>query len=177
MQWFLREGDILDVEADVLICSANVFLNLSGGVGGAFGLRYGPAMQDALHTYLAMRGITHVARGDIVAMQPCESGYRTVLHAVAVDGLYESSAEIVAQVISDALGCAAVLGAKSVALTALATGYGRLSMTDFANALLLVVDGSWPPLETITIGLRSHDDCEELKARVPRLSLTKPQHR
>jgi O-acetyl-ADP-ribose deacetylase len=169
MQWCLRDGDILDVEADVLICSAKVFLNLSGGVGGAFGLRYGPAMQEALHAYLAKRGIAHVSQGEIIAMPPCGSRYGAVLHAVAVDGAYDSSAEIVAQVISGALGCAAELGAKSVALTALATGYGRLTMADFAKALLLIVDGPRPPLETITIGLRSRHEVEELKNRVPQL--------
>ena len=39
MLWRLCVGDILDVPADVLVCSANVYLNLSGGVGGAFALR------------------------------------------------------------------------------------------------------------------------------------------
>ena len=53
MKWLVRGGDILDVSADVLICSANVYLNLSGGVGGAFLLRYGTSMQDALQDYLA----------------------------------------------------------------------------------------------------------------------------
>jgi len=38
-KWYVRHGDVLDVAADALVCPANVYLNLSGGVGGAFSLR------------------------------------------------------------------------------------------------------------------------------------------
>ena len=34
MMWTLKRGDILAEQADALVCSANVLLNLSGGVGG-----------------------------------------------------------------------------------------------------------------------------------------------
>jgi hypothetical protein len=39
VRWTVKCGDILDEPADVLICSANIFLNLSGGVGGGDGSR------------------------------------------------------------------------------------------------------------------------------------------
>src|SRR5437763_11221519 len=55
MHWRIRHGDILDEPADVLICSANPFLTLSGGVGGALLLRYGPSLQSELNEYLAGR--------------------------------------------------------------------------------------------------------------------------
>jgi hypothetical protein len=51
-QWCVSSADILDAKADGLICSANPNLNLSGGVGGAFLLRYGTEMQDFLHGHL-----------------------------------------------------------------------------------------------------------------------------
>lgn len=34
--WAASVGEILDLAADALICSANPQLNLSGGVGGGF---------------------------------------------------------------------------------------------------------------------------------------------
>jgi hypothetical protein len=34
MFWHIRRGDILDEMAEVLVCSANPFLTLSGGVAG-----------------------------------------------------------------------------------------------------------------------------------------------
>src|SRR6476659_2886089 len=91
MLWQLHHGDILDVPADVLVCSANVYLTLSGGVGGALLLRYGPEMQAVLSRHLADRVLRHVERGSVVEAPPCGSPYRAVIHAVAVDGFYESS--------------------------------------------------------------------------------------
>jgi O-acetyl-ADP-ribose deacetylase (regulator of RNase III) len=137
MRWQVHQGDILDVQADVLVCPANVYLALSGGVGGAFLLRYGPAMQEALQQYLAGRGV--------------------------------SSPAVVARVLAESLRQAAALVARTVALTAVATGYGRMSMRDFAAGLRLVIVEAFPPLQRVTVGLRSSDDVEELLALIPEL--------
>jgi O-acetyl-ADP-ribose deacetylase (regulator of RNase III) len=174
MRWQVHHGDILDVRADVLVCSANVYLALSGGVGGAFLLRYGPAMQEALQQYLLSRGARHVERGDVVAMPPCGSPYLAVLHAVAVDGAYESSPAVVGEVVSESLRQAAGLAARSVALAAVATGYGRLSMAEFARGLRGVLAQAFPPLERVVVGLRSRYDVEELLALVPELEVAEP---
>lgn len=169
MRWQVYQGDILDLPADVLVCSANVFLALSGGVGGAFLLRYGPAMQESLQHYLTERGIRHVERGDVISLPPCGSPYRAVLHGVAVNGVYESSPTVVAEVLAESLRQAAALAARTVALTAVATGYGRMSISDFAVGLRRVVGETFPPLERVTIGLRSSFDAEELLAQMPEL--------
>lgn len=174
MHWYVYHGDLLDVPADVLVCSANVYLALSGGVGGAFLLRYGPAMQEALQQYLLQRVIRHVERGDVITMPPCGSPYRAVLHAVAVDGTYESSSAVVALVLAESLRQSAALGAQTVALAAVATGYGRMPMTDFAVAIRQVIRESFPPLERVTIGLRSSADTEELLALIPELKPAEP---
>ena len=50
--WTASVGEILELSADALICSANPQLNLSGGVGGEFLLRYGESMQHFLHDWL-----------------------------------------------------------------------------------------------------------------------------
>lgn len=169
MQWTYHQGDILDVPADVLICSANTYLNLSGGVGGAFLLRYGSAMQEALHKYLAERSIRHVDRGTVIAMPSCNSPYLAVMHAVAVDGLYESTNEVLVAVLEESLRMAVKFGAKSVALTALATGYGRLPISEFGRALAQVARENFQ-LERVTIGLRKHEDIDELHHVFPQLS-------
>lgn len=114
MQWQVHQGDILDVPADVLICSANVYLTLSGGVGGALLLRYGPEMQQRLNAHLQTLGTRHVAPGEVVAVDGCSSPYLAVLHAVAVDAFYESTVESVAAVVSLALRRAAERSAATV---------------------------------------------------------------
>src|SRR6267154_4979749 len=98
MNWLLRQGDILQQPADVLICSANVFLNLSGGAGGEILLRYGDAMQRELHQHLSDLKLRHVNRGAVIQTSPCGTNFKAVLHAVAVNGFYESSPAVVENV-------------------------------------------------------------------------------
>ncbi|GEM_PF-6934871 len=104
MQWTITHGDILDVPADVLVCSANVFLNLSGGVGGAILFRYGEAMQKELHGILAHRQRRFVDRGEVIQISPCGTPYKALLHAVAVDALYESSPQTSSRLPSKPVG-------------------------------------------------------------------------
>lgn len=106
-------------------------------------------------------------------MPPCGSAYIAVLHAVAVNGAYESSPAIVADVLMACLRQAAAQGAHTVALTALATGYGRMPMCDFATALRGIIGKTFPPLERVTVGLRSAYDVEDLLAMVPGLEATR----
>jgi O-acetyl-ADP-ribose deacetylase (regulator of RNase III) len=146
MRWTLTHGDILDVPADVLVCSANVWLNLSGGVGGAIPLRHGDAMQRELHRWLADHGRRHAEPGTVVATGPHGLPVAAVLHAVAVDGFYESSPERVRGCITTSLQMAGHLGAIRVALTALATGFGRMSLADFAAAVVPLRSASCPPI-------------------------------
>ena len=93
--WQVHHGEILDLPADGLICSANVQLNLSGGVGGAILQRYGNEMQTLLHQHLEDRGLRHVLVGECVLMPSCGTPYRAVAHAVAIDGFYDTSAELI----------------------------------------------------------------------------------
>jgi O-acetyl-ADP-ribose deacetylase (regulator of RNase III) len=163
MQWTVEVGDILRMPADVLICSANVFLTLSGGVGGALLLEYGDAPQAELRRYLAERNLRHVERGDVIVTRPASVPWRAVLHAVAIDGLYASSAEFVCQTARRALELAAETGARRVALTALATGYGRLSMAEFGAGVALLRDVEFSPIAEVVIVVRRETDAATLR--------------
>lgn len=164
MQWTLTSGDIIEVPADVLVCSANVFLNLSGGVGGEILLRYGRGMQDEMHAFLARSGKAFVQQGEVVACGPQGMPVKAVLHAVAVDAFYQSSPEIVRAVVEKSLEMSAELGARRVALTALATGFGRLSMEKFAKGIAPLRAAQFPPVEEVVVCVKSDDDCERLRA-------------
>lgn len=166
MLWTITHGDILDHPADVLVCSANVFLNLSGGVGGAILLRIGTAMQQELHQHLSKSQKKFVERGDVLVTAPHGLPFKTVLHAVAVDGFYRTSPDVVRAVVDKCLARAADTGAKSVSLTALATGYGRLSMAGFAQAIIPLQKVEYPPLEQILICVRNASDKKELEAAI-----------
>jgi O-acetyl-ADP-ribose deacetylase (regulator of RNase III) len=162
VRWTLTHGDILDVPADVLVCSANVYLNLSGGVGGEILRRHGDAMQKELHGYLADRNLRFVDRGTVVPAAPGGTRFTAVLHAVAVDGFYQSSPAIVEQTVRRALAVAASLGARRVAMTALATGYGRLSMKQFAEGIAPLTEADFSPLGEVVVCVRHASERDAL---------------
>jgi O-acetyl-ADP-ribose deacetylase (regulator of RNase III) len=164
MDWLVKSGDILDEPADVLICSGNVFLNLSGGVGGAMLLRCGRGIQDELHATLAARGVQFVERGEVVRSAAWGLPVNAVLHAIAVNGLYETSVDVVRETLARALVAAASLGARRVAMAALATGYGRLKLSDFGRAVAAFRGSDFPPVETVVVCVRTDDDRDEVLA-------------
>ena len=165
--WRVRAGDILDEPADVLICSANPFLTLSGGVGGALLLRYGPSLQVELNEFLKRQGRRYLEPGSIVVTEAAAMPYRAVVHAVAVNAFYESSPEIVGRVLRAALVAAAERGAITVAVTALATGYGKLSIAQFASGLNSLVCETFPPIREVVIGVRKVTEPAEINRVAP----------
>lgn len=166
MRILIKAGDILDEWADVLVCSANPHLNLSGGVNGAILLRGGAAVQQELRAFLAARGRPWVEPGTVVRTGPGPLAVGHVLHAVAVDAFYGTSADLVRRTIERALADAAGLGARTVALTALATGYGRMRMADFARALAAAVrDREWG-IEELRVVVRHEGEAETLRAGI-----------
>ena len=162
MRWTVKQGDILAEPADVLVCSANVLLNLSGGVGGEILRRYGDAMQKELHCYLADRNLPHAQPGDVIPTACCGTPFKAVLHAVAVDAFYGSSAELVRSTVTTALRMAASLGARKIALVALATGYGRLSILDFAEAIKPLSTLELPSIGEVVVCLPGADQAAGL---------------
>ncbi len=143
-KWLVKHGNIIDEPADILICSANVSLNLSGGVGADLLGRYGRKMQQELHRAIASRTPRTARLGEVIGYADNSLPYKAILHAVGVDGWYQTTSEIVEQTVRKALLMAGEMGARKVALTALATGFGNLSLEEFAAAIrpLMAVDFS-----------------------------------
>jgi O-acetyl-ADP-ribose deacetylase (regulator of RNase III) len=153
MRWTLKTGNITNEPADVLICSANPHLTLSGGVGADLLARYGPAMQKALEKLVKQRTPHVIPQGEIVSYADIALPYRAILHAVAIDGWYDSSPQIIKQTVTAALRMAAGYGGRRVALTALATGFGRLSLAEFAEGIRPLIAQEFPPIDEIRICL------------------------
>lgn len=164
----VKTGDALCEPADVLVCSANVFLNLSGGVGGELLRRYGDQMQAPLREFMQSRGIRHVPQGEVVSTPGFSGGFRHILHAVAVDAWYESSPAVVAEVLSKALSRCDALGATKVVLVALATGYGRLSFEDFATGLAAAAVERFGSVRDLCLVVRSVEAAERIAAVLQR---------
>jgi O-acetyl-ADP-ribose deacetylase len=168
-QWAVKFGSILDEPADILICSANVSLNLSGGVGADLLQRYGTKMQTELHKIIAWRQPRAAKQGEVIDYVDEVLPYKAILHAVAVDGWYQSSPTIVAEIVRLALERAKTFDGRKVALTALATGFGNLSLEEFADGVrpLLAID--FDPVREVCICLmedyRANELSEHLRTR------------
>jgi O-acetyl-ADP-ribose deacetylase (regulator of RNase III) len=163
MKLIVKQSDVLEEAVDVLICTANISLNMSGGVNGAILQRGGDEVQAELRRHLSGRNLKSVPRGTVVRTVPGPLAVKHILHAVGVDAFYESSVEVVDALLRKALGEAAALGAKTVAVPALATGYGPLSMAEFGAALASARSGSYPGIEELRVVLRDADDAEAVR--------------
>lgn len=134
-QWRVQQGDILDVQADGLLCSANPSLNLSGGVGGAFLLRYGSQMQTFLHDSLRHKQLRVAAPGDAILTPACGSPFRAVVHAVAIDVFYGTSHNLIVAAYVSALNALGSAGCRTIAAACLGCGYGHCQPGDFVQAI------------------------------------------
>jgi O-acetyl-ADP-ribose deacetylase (regulator of RNase III) len=164
MKLSVHHGNILDVDAEALVCSANPYLNLSGGVGATLLQRFGPSVQAELHERLAAQSRRFISPGELVALEHAAAPYRLVVHAVAVDAFYSSTTERVARLLERALFLADEAGAGTVALTALATGYGSLSIAEFADACRVVRAAQHQTLRHAIVAVDSRPAHRELAA-------------
>jgi O-acetyl-ADP-ribose deacetylase len=147
----IHHGEILDLAADGLNCSANIQLNLSGGVGGAILQRYGNEMQTLLHQYLRDRGIRHVEPGECILTPPCGAHFRVVAHAVAIDGFYDTSADLIERTYQNAFTMLAEHSCSTIVAACLGCGYGRFPASEFAKVIARMAGQSCAGLNQITL--------------------------
>jgi O-acetyl-ADP-ribose deacetylase (regulator of RNase III) len=159
----VKAGDILDEQVDVLISTANTQLNMSGGVNGAILHRGGSGVQRELREHLAKLGRHWVEPGSVVRTGPGPLAVKHILHAVAINAFYESSVELVAATIAKALAACAELSARSAALPALATGYGPLSVKQFAEALSRALAGAPCGLAELRVVLAAEEEAQVVR--------------
>lgn len=119
-------GDISEVETDAVVNSANSALEMTGGVGSALRTRGGESIErEAMaRGERALGECVHTAAGRL----PC----RGVLHAVG--GWNEVSC--VARATFRALFLAEQYGYRRIALPAIGTGQGRVSLESSADAMV-----------------------------------------
>lgn len=150
-KWCVHLGDIFELQADGLLCSANPSLNLSGGVGGAFAMRYGRAMQEHLHSHLKRIAKKFVEPGSSVIAPPSGSPYRAVAHAVAVDAFYDTSAEIIRRAYASAFELLQQAGCGAIAAACLGCGYGRFDAFSFTDAIRPMLNHPLQGIDVVTI--------------------------
>jgi O-acetyl-ADP-ribose deacetylase (regulator of RNase III) len=158
-------GNIVEVPADVLVSTANPWLQMTGGVNLAIIVRpKGDDVFAELQDYLRATGKKMVDPGTVVCTGPGSLPVKKILHAVSIDPSYDSSIELVANTIVTALSQARQLDARIVTLAALATGFGPLLMEDFATALQEALRRDWAPLETLKVVVKHEEEASKIRA-------------
>lgn len=149
----IQNIDVFDLPADALIYSTNVLLNCSGGVGACLVERYGKQVQADLHGLLYDKGVKFAEQGDVFQHVSEGVPYKKVFHTIPCDGFYETTEEIVRGILRRCLAeCVNAKDVRSVAFSALATGYGRLGFDSFFRIAAAVFgEEEFSPIETATI--------------------------
>ena len=117
----LIQGDITELTVDAIVNAANEHLQLGAGVAGAIRRRGGDSIQRECDR------IGHCPVGGAVVTGGGDLPARWVIHAVGPvwRGGQEGEEELLASTVRSSLARAEEIGAKSVALPAIATGiYG-----------------------------------------------------
>src|SRR5262249_39349459 len=102
--------------------------------------------------------------GTVVCTGPGSLPVKNILHAGSIDPSYDSSIELVARTIVNALSQARQLKARTVTLAALATGFGPLLMEDFARALQEALRPDWAHLETLKVVVKHEEEASKIRA-------------
>ena len=134
MFFSVEVGDVFEKSADVLICPANPWLNLSGGVNGEILLRCGEEIQKELHKNLVNLNTSYVEPTSVFVTSAGTLNYENIVHAVAIDAFYDTNQDLVVNTLLAAWESAAELGYE-VVMPTLATGYGRLPYEEFFAAM------------------------------------------
>ena len=166
MNLLVKVGDVLDEPTDVLICPANPWLNLSGGVNGEILRRGGESIQNELQSYLQSVGRPAVEAGTVVRTGPGPLPAKDILHVVAIDPFYGSSVDLVRRTLETAFALAQSLGASKVSMPMVATGYGPLDARQFSGALASIFTRDWAPVEEVIVVVRCDEDAEIVRNSV-----------
>lgn len=169
MRIAFKTGNIVDETTEALVSTGNVQLNMSGGVNGELLLRGGQNMQHQLHEYLRQNQLRHVPPGFVMEIGPEPFRFQCVVYTVAIDGFYGSSVDLVVTALTHALDLIAAKGCRTVAIPALATGYGPLKMPDFAQALHRALAACNWPFDEMRVVLRNQYDMEQVRGAYERL--------
>src|SRR5262249_11688901 len=114
--------------------------------------------------YLHATGRQYLEPGTVVRTGPGSLPVKHILHAVSIDPSYDSSVGLVTDTILKALTQARELDARTVTIPALATGFGTLSMDEFAVALSHATARDWRPIQVLKVVLLQEEDAETVRA-------------
>jgi len=149
----VKHIDVVEHPSDVLVYSTNVFLNCSGGVGSTLLTRYGNRFQEDLHNLLKSSNVNYASQGSIYEHVSEGMPYKAVFHTVPCDGFYDTSKEIVSDILRRCMDrCIEISNVSTVSISLLASGYGHMEPEEFIRiASEVLSDVRYSELESATV--------------------------
>jgi O-acetyl-ADP-ribose deacetylase len=170
----LWNGDICDLEVDVIVAPANLSLWMSNGVGGAIKRAGGDEIEFA-----AVRQAP-VPLGESVVTTAGSLAARAVIHAVSLDRERRTSGPVIAAAVRSAMARARDIRATSIAFPALGTGVGGFPLADAARITVQTVrdELAWcPNIDHVIFALRGRAAYQAFAAALasPQATVASPQ--
>jgi len=165
----LWNGDICDLEVDVIVNPANLSLWMSTGVSGAIKRAGGDAIEFA-----AVRQAP-VPLGESIVTPAGGLAAKAVIHAVSLDRDRRTSGDVIEAATRSAMARAREIGARSVAFPALGTGVGGFPLEESARITVETVREELqhsPEIEHVTFALRGAAAYEAFQAAIAASSPT-----
>ena len=147
----LWNGDICELEVDVIVNPANLSLWMATGVGGAIKRAGGDEIEFA-----AVRQAP-VPLGESIVTTAGSLAARAVIHAVSLDRVRRTSGAIIEAAVRSAMARAREINATSVAFPALGTGVGGFPLEEAARITVDTVRDELqrsPDIEHVIFALR-----------------------
>lgn len=156
-------SDILNIEADGLISSGNILLNMSGGINGALLQKYGDQLQKELKLHLSNQKKHFVEPGFVYLFEQSIGNYKGVTYSVGINAWYESNINLVADTITKSIQLLITRKCEKIVLGAIGTGYGNLSKFDFGVALK-TAEYSWTKSNiSVILAIKNEDSLKKVK--------------
>ena len=115
MKICIRTGDVPEFPADVLVSTANPWLDMSGGVNGAIRAQC-PEIQDELKSHLKEQEIRALPAGSIVRTSAGTLPFQAILHAIAIDPFYSTSKQIINSILNELMVWTVPQGLHSISM-------------------------------------------------------------
>ena len=162
-----QAGDILSASTEVLVSTANPAFQLTGGIGALLMRTGGAAFQQELNALSrAAFGTRPAPRGSLLVSSSANLAFRAIVHVVSIDVFYRTEPQVLEDCTAATVAQVVALGARTVALPAFATGYGRHPLASCASAMRrgLTTALARHPLERVELWLRDDHRLSEFRA-------------
>lgn len=163
MQIAAFTGDIADAPAEAVCTSTNPRLSLMMGTGAAVRERGG---FEVLRECETLRGDRELPAGSAHVTSAGRLPFRAAIHCVACDRTHQSSPNVVAACVRNALARADELGVRSLAMPLFGTGHARMKFDRAIATMLEALRSAETHVESVLLVSNDPERAEQIRRAI-----------